>query len=136
MSGPAPEMIELAKLMMARAYAPYSRFAVGAVLRGANGKLYGGCNVENAAYPVGSCAEASAISAMIADGEQRIAEVLVMASGNEMVTPCGACRQRLNEFATDATLVHLWDPAGSFRKVKLADLLPLSFGPANLGKET
>jgi cytidine deaminase len=117
---------------MTRAYAPYSRFSVGAVLRGANGKLYGGCNVENAAYPVGCCAEASAISAMIADGERRIAEVLVMASGSEMVTPCGACRQRLNEFATDSTLVHLWDPAGIFRKVKLADLLPLSFGPSNL----
>ena len=134
MAGPAPEMIELAKLMMTRAYAPYSRFAVGAVLRGANGKLYGGCNVENAAYPVGCCAEASAISAMIADGEQRIAEVLVMASGNEMVTPCGACRQKLNEFATEDTVVHLADSAGKFRTMKLADLLPLSFGPSNLGK--
>ena len=134
MSGPAPEMIELAKLMMARAYAPYSRFSVGAAVRGANGTLYGGCNVENAAYPVGCCAEASAISAMVADGEQRIAEVLVMASSNELVTPCGACRQRLNEFATDETLVYLWDPLGFFRKVKLADLLPLSFGPSNLGK--
>ena len=136
MSGPAPELIELAKLMMTRAYAPYSRFAVGAALRGAGGKLYGGCNVENAAYPVGCCAEASAISAMIADGERHIAEVLVMASSNEMVTPCGACRQRLNEFATDDTLVYLWDSTGIYRKVKLADLLPLSFGPSNLGKET
>ena len=136
MSGPEPEMIELAKLMMTRAYAPYSRFAVGAALRGENGKFYGGCNVENAAYPVGCCAEASAISAMIADGERRIAEVLVMASSNELVTPCGACRQRLNEFATSDTLVYLWDPTGIFRKVKLADLLPLSFGPSNLGVET
>jgi cytidine deaminase len=132
MSGPAPEMIELAKSMMARAYAPYSGFAVGAVLRGENGKLYAGCNVENAAYPVGCCAEASAISAMIADGERRIAEVLVMASSSDLVTPCGACRQRLNEFATDGTLVYLWDPIGFFRKVKLKDLLPLSFGPSNL----
>jgi cytidine deaminase len=129
-------MIELAKQMIARAYAPYSRFSVGAALRGANGKLYAGCNVENAAYPVGCCAEASAISAMIADGEQCIAEVLVMASGNEMVTPCGACRQKLNEFATEDTVVHLADSAGKFRTMKLADLLPLSFGPSNLGKET
>ena len=134
MAGPAPEMIELAKRMMARAYAPYSRFSVGAVLRGANGKLYGGCNVENAAYPVGCCAEASAISAMIADGEQRIAEVLVMASGAKPVTPCGACRQKLNEFATEGTMVHLADSAGKFRTMKLSDLLPLSFGPSNLGK--
>ncbi|MGA7675878.1 MAG: cytidine deaminase [Rhizomicrobium sp.] len=133
MSGPSPEMIELAKLMITRAYAPYSRFSVGAVLRGENGKLYAGCNVENAAYPVGCCAEASAISAMIADGERRIAEILVMASGSELVTPCGACRQRLNEFATEDTLVYLWDSAGFFRRVKLADLLPLSFGPSNLG---
>jgi len=102
-------------------------------LRGENGKLYAGCNVENAAYPVGCCAEASAISAMIADGERRIAEILVMASGSELVTPCGACRQRLNEFATEDTLVYLWDSAGFFRRVKLADLLPLSFGPSNLG---
>jgi cytidine deaminase len=134
MSGPAPEMIELAKLMMTRAYAPYSGFAVGAVLRGGNGKLYAGCNVENAAYPVGCCAEASAISAMIADGEKRIAEVLVMGGGSELVTPCGACRQRLNEFATDDTLVYLWIPIGFFREVKLADLLPLSFGASTIGK--
>lgn len=129
----APEMVELAKLMMTRAYAPYSRFCVGAVLRGANGKLYGGCNVENAAYPVGCCAEASAISAMIADGERRIAEVLVMASGNELVTPCGACRQRLREFAGDDTPVHLCDPSGVRRTVRFGDLYPLSFGPSHLG---
>ena len=135
MSGPAPEMIELAKLTMTRAYAPYSRFSVGAVLRGENGKLYGGCNVENAAYPVGCCAEASAISAMIADGEQRIAEVLVMASGAKPVTPCGACRQRLREFATDDVAVHLCDQNGLRRTVKLGELLPLSFGPEHLGKK-
>jgi cytidine deaminase len=133
MSGPAPEMIELAKLMMTRAYAPYSRFSVGAVLRGANGKLYGGCNVENAAYPVGCCAEASAISAMVADGERRIAEVLVMASGSETVTPCGACRQRLREFAPDGAPVYLCDPSGLVRTVTLGELLPLSFGPSHLG---
>ena len=126
-------MIELAKLMMARAYAPYSRFSVGAVLRGVGGKLYAGCNVENAAYPVGCCAEASAISAMVADGERRIAEVLVMASGSELVMPCGACRQRLREFAPDDAAVYLCDTNGLRRTVTLGELLPLSFGPSNLG---
>jgi cytidine deaminase len=133
MSAPAPEMIELAKLMMARAYAPYSKFAVGAVLRGVNGKLYGGCNVENAAYPESNCAEASAISAMVADGERGIAEVLVMASSGEPVTPCGGCRQRLHEFAGDAVPVHLCDRNGLRRTVTLGELLPLSFGPAHPG---
>ena len=133
MSGPAPEMIELAKLMMTRAYAPYSRFSVGAVLRGENGKLYGGCNVENAAYPVGCCAEASAISAMVADGERRIAEVLVIGSGSELISPCGACRQRLREFADDAAPVHLCGE-GEARTLTLGELLPLSFGPRHLGK--
>ena len=77
------EMLGLARQMMERAYAPYSKFHVGAVVRGGNGKLYGGCNVENAAYPQGNCAETAAISAMVADGEQHIAEVVVMASGRE-----------------------------------------------------
>ena len=130
--GPSKDMTELAQLMMARAHAPYSGFAVGAVLRGANGKLYGGCNVENAAYPQSSCAEANAIGVMIADGEQRIAEVLVMAEGESLVTPCGGCRQRLREFAGDDVAVHLCDPKALRRTVTLGELLPLSFGPNHL----
>jgi len=118
--------------MMARAYAPYSEFRVGAVVRGKNGKLYGGCNVENAAYPVGNCAEASAISAMVADGETRIAEVLVMGPGPETISPCGSCRQRLREFAADDVPVHLCDPNGVRKTVTLGELLPMSFGPEHL----
>lgn len=132
MNGPAPEMIDLAKQMVARAYAPYSRYAVGAVVRGGNGKLYGGCNVENAAYPQGICAEASAISAMVADGETRITEVLVLGSGPEIITPCGGCRQRLREFAADDTPVHLCDPSGVRRTMTFGELYPMSFGPAHL----
>jgi cytidine deaminase len=105
---------------------------VGAVLRGANGKLYGGCNVENAAYPQSSCAEANAIGVMIADGEQHIAEILVMADGDGLVTPCGGCRQRLREFADDSVLIHLSDPKAVQRTVTLGELLPLSFGPNHL----
>jgi cytidine deaminase len=128
----AAEMLELARAAMARAYAPYSRFAVGAVVRGENGALYAGCNVENAAFPLGSCAEASAISALIMAGQRRIIEVLVLGKGPALVSPCGGCRQRLREFADDATPVHLCDPDGMRRTVTLGELLPLSFGPANL----
>ncbi|HEX2886682.1 cytidine deaminase [Vineibacter terrae] len=129
---PSDDMIALARQAMVRAHAPYSRFAVGAVLRGANGRLYAGCNVENAAYPEGWCAEASAIAAMVMDGERRIVEALVMGAGEALVTPCGGCRQRLREFATDTLPIHVCGPAGLRRTVTLGELLPLSFGPDNL----
>jgi len=125
-------MLALARKAMARAHAPYSRFQVGAVVRGANGKLYAGCNVENAAYPEGVCAETSAISAMVLDGESRILEVAVMGSGEALVTPCGGCRQRLREFAGPQTPVHICDPEGLRKTATLGELLPLSFGPENL----
>lgn len=125
-------MLDLARAAMDRAYAPYSNFPVGAVVRGANGKLYAGCNVENAAYPQGCCAEASAISAMVADGERRIVEVAVIGGGDALVTPCGGCRQRIREFADDATPIHICGPEGLRRTVTLGELLPLSFGPDNL----
>jgi cytidine deaminase len=126
------EMMALARAVMSRAYAPYSGFRVGAVLRGVNGKLYAGCNVENAAYPQGTCAEVAAIAAMVADGERRIAEVLVMGEGDSLVTPCGGCRQHLREFAADTVPVHLCDPAGVRRTATIGELLPLAFGPDHL----
>ena len=133
-SQPAPssDMFAMARTAMTRAYAPYSRFSVGAVVRGASGALYAGCNVENVAFPQGSCAEASAISALIMAGERRIIEVLVMGKGPALVSPCGGCRQRLREFALDVTPVYLCDPDGLRRTVSLGELLPLSFGPVNL----
>ncbi len=93
------DMIELARQARERAYAPYSKFAVGACLRAASGGLYAGCNVENAAYPQGWCAEASAIAAMVMAGERRILEVAVMGRGEALVAPCGGCRQKRREFA-------------------------------------
>ena len=129
---PSQEMIALARAAMDRAYAPYSRFAVGAVLRGSNGKLYAGCNVENAAYPLAVCAETAAIAAMVADAERRIVEALVIGTGETLMTPCGGCRQRLREFATDSLPIHLCGPAGLRRTVTLGELLPLPFGPDNL----
>jgi cytidine deaminase len=128
------EMLTLARTMRARAYAPYSKFQVAAVVRGANGKLYGGCNVENAAYPVGNCAEASAIAAMVGDGETRIVEALVMGPAGELCTPCGACRQRLREFGPPELPILLADPDGIKKTVTLGELLPMSFGPSHLGK--
>ena len=132
--GPSQDMIDLARTVMARAHAPYSNFHVGAVLRGANGKLYAGCNVENAAYPVGNCAEASAIAAMVGDGETRIVEALVMGPAGELCTPCGACRQRLREFGPPELPILLADPDGIKKTVTLGELLPMSFGPSHLGK--
>src|SRR3954467_12000521 len=125
-------MLDLARQVMARAHAPYSRFHVGAVLKTAAGKLYGGCNVENAAYPQGLCAEASAIGNMVAGGETVIREVLVMAQGDQLVTPCGGCRQRLREFAAEEIPVYVCGPEGLRRTVTLGELLPLSFGPDHL----
>lgn len=127
------DLIEAAVAAIAKAYAPYSSFPVGAAVRGASGRIYAGCNVENAAYPQGCCAEASAISAMVMGGETRIVEAAVAGKGEALVTPCGGCRQRLREFAADDLVVHICGPKGLRRTVTLGELLPLSFGPDNLG---
>ena len=126
------EMLALARRAMDQAHAPYSGFAVGAVVKGGNGRLYAGCNVENAAYPEGWCAEASAIAAMVVDGERRIVEIAVMGRGDALVTPCGGCRQRIREFAAADTPTHAFSPEGVRRTFTLAELLPASFGPENL----
>ncbi|GJD36039.1 cytidine deaminase [Methylobacterium aerolatum] len=116
-----------------RAYAPYSRFAVGAALRDEHGAIHAGCNVENAAYPVGTCAEAGAIAAMVAAGGRRITAILVCAEGAGPVTPCGACRQRIREFAGPDVPVHAAGPGGPVMRATLGELLPFSFGPETLG---
>ena len=126
------EMIAKAKAAQANAYAPYSKFRVGACIRTPSGRLFAGCNVENAAYPQGQCAEAGAIAAMAAAGESRIAEVVVIGDGDGLCTPCGGCRQRLNEFAPPSAPVHVCGPEGVRKTITLGELLPLSFGPKNL----
>jgi cytidine deaminase len=115
-----------------RAHAPYSNFKVGAAVRGESGRIYAGCNVENAAYPEGICAEASAIAAMILAGETRIMEILVVGVSDELVTPCGGCRQRIREFADPHTSIHIAAPDGVLETLTLEALLPFSFGPDNL----
>jgi cytidine deaminase len=129
------EMFMLAQRAMANAHAPYSNFQVGAVVRGASGTLYAGCNVENAAYPEGCCAETAAIAAMVTAGENRLTEAAVIGAGAELVTPCGGCRQRLHEFADEQTPVHVCGPDGLRRTFTLGELLPSSFGPGHVGRE-
>ncbi|KQO72783.1 cytidine deaminase [Methylobacterium sp. Leaf87] len=125
-------LFDAARVARARAYAPYSRFAVGAALRDADGRVHAGCNVENAAYPVGSCAEAGAIAAMVAEGGRAIRTLLVLGPGPGLVTPCGACRQRIREFATPGAVIHVADDDGIRARFTLGALLPDSFGPENL----
>ena len=126
------DLFALAKAAQQQAYAPYSAFRVGAAILTPSGRLFGGCNVENAAYPVGSCAEASAISAMVTAGERHIAAILVIGDGDALVTPCGGCRQRIREFAEPQTPIHIAGPNGPLTTFTLDELLPQSFGPDHL----
>jgi cytidine deaminase len=119
--------------MMIRAYAPYSKFHVGAAVRDEEGGIHGGCNVENAAYPQGLCAEAAAIAALVAAGKRRVLECAVIGPGPEVITPCGGCRQRLREFGPEDMKIHLCGPDGVHRTVTLGSLLPMSFGPQHFG---
>ncbi|HTV32435.1 MAG TPA: cytidine deaminase [Methylocella sp.] len=112
------------------AHAPYSGFAVGAALRTKSGAVFSGANVENAAYPNGTCAETAAIAAMVTAGERRIAELLVIGTGEALVTPCGACRQRIAEFAEKEAQIFIADLNGVRRIFTLGELLPEAFRPA------
>ncbi|MCB1883716.1 MAG: purine-nucleoside phosphorylase [Geminicoccaceae bacterium] len=129
------DLLEAAREARARAYAPYSGFRVGCALRLHSSAVVVGANVENAAYPIGQCAERGAIAAMIAAGERGIAEALVIGSGPEPCTPCGGCRQALREFASPALLVHCLDREGNGFAATLGDLLPHAFGPKDLGAD-
>ena len=122
------DLFEAARAAMERAHAPYSHFPVGAAIRSSNGTIHAGCNIENASYPEGWCAETSAIAHMVMAGERRIAEIAVVAERMDRITPCGGCRQRLKEFGSAATLVHLCDATGIVETVTLGDLLPRAFG--------
>ena len=122
------ELLEAARDVRARAYAPYSKFKVGAAVRSTTGAVYVGCNVENVAYPEGTCAEAGAIAAMIAAGDSAIAEVAVIADSPAPVPPCGGCRQKLAEFAEGDVKVVMATTAGKVLEATVADLLPGAFG--------
>ena len=127
-------LLEAATAVRERAYAPYSRFKVGAALRSTSGAIHVGCNVENVAYPEGTCAEAGAIAAMIAAGDARIAEVCVIADSPEPVPPCGGCRQKIAEFAAPDVIVTLCTTDGKSRSLTVADLLPGLFTAAHMAR--
>lgn len=125
----ADDLIAAARGAMERAYAPYSHYRVGVALRAPDGSIHVGANVENAAYPLGNCAEASAIGALIAAGRREIAEAAVIGDGEEPCVPCGGCRQRLRELMPLGATVHLLADKGAHATMTLEELLPRSFGP-------
>ena len=114
------------------AHAPYSHFAVGAAVSSASGRIYTGCNVENAAYPSGSCAEQGAIAAMVVAGERQIADIAILGDAPHPVMPCGACRQRILEFADTRTQIHAGNLAGLRHSLFMEELLPHGFGRDSL----
>ena len=126
-------LVDAARAARERAYAPYSRFKVGAALLDEQGRIHAGCNVENAAYPQGQCAEASAIAHLVLAGGTRIVAAAVVGVAPQPVTPCGGCRQRLREFAADDLPVWAADLQSVRGRYTLGGLLPVSFGPDHLG---
>jgi cytidine deaminase len=129
------QLVAAARAARERAYAPYSRFAVGAALLDDTGRIHAGCNVENAAYPQGLCAEAVALGHLVMAGGTRVMAVAVVGVAREPVTPCGGCRQKLREFAAADTPVWCADGDGVKARFTLGELLPASFGPAHLPRD-
>ena len=125
-------LLEAARAARGYAYAPYSKFSVGAALMDEQGRIHAGCNVENAAYPQGLCAEAVALGHLVLAGGQRIMAVAVVGQGTELVTPCGGCRQKIREFASDEVPVLVGDMVSQRARFTLGELLPASFGPGHL----
>ena len=124
--------IKATKEAMSKAYVPYSNYPVGALIVTNNGNTYSGCNVENASYPLGNCAEASAIASMILGGEKKIKTIYVMTKNDEGGIPCGGCRQRIREFSDENTQIMMCSPDGVQNRINLSELLPHSFGPEHL----
>ena len=128
------ELKDAARAVREKAYAPYSNFKVGAALRSEDGTIHVGCNVENVAYPEGTCAEAGAIAAMIASGASRIVEAYVVADSPDPVPPCGGCRQKLSEFAARDVPVTLATTDGAEFQTTVGDLLPGAFDAGHMDR--
>ena len=132
----SPEQLDqlaaAARAARERAYAPYSKFAVGAALLDETGRVHAGCNVENAAYPQGLCAEASALAHLVLAGGSKVLAVVVAGEAAQPVTPCGGCRQKLREFAADEAPIWSVDGQSIRERYTLGQLLPASFGPQHL----
>jgi cytidine deaminase len=127
------DLYDAAVAAMAFSHSPYSNFPVGAAIRADDGKVYSGANIENAAYPEGLCAEATAIAHMIMGGGRTIAEIAVIAGRMAKCPPCGGCRQKIAEFATPATRIYLCDEAGIQATLTMDALLPGAFDKSALG---
>jgi len=121
------DLLTAATKVREHAYAPYSNFKVGAAIRSKSGAIFTGCNVENVAYPEGTCAEAGAIAAMVAAGETEISEALVIADSPLPVSPCGGCRQKLAEFGSGEMRVTMTTLAGKTEVLTMNQLLPGAF---------
>jgi cytidine deaminase len=121
------ELFLKAQSVAQKAYAPYSHFKVGAAVQASSGAIYVGCNVENVSYPVGTCAEQAAIAAMVAGGDKQIETILIYADSQTLITPCGACRQRIAELAGASCVVLLANSQGIQKQYTIAELLPCSF---------
>lgn len=132
----APELVDrlltAAREAQSHAHAPYSRFHVGAAVLDEAGRIHAGCNVENASYPLGTCAETLALGTMVREGGREVRALLVLGDGDPLVTPCGGCRQRLREFAKPSTPVLVANREQVRAQFTLEELLPASFGPENL----
>jgi cytidine deaminase len=125
-------LLDTAKRVRENAYAPYSRFKVGAALRSTNDNVYVGVNAENVAYPEGTCAEAAAIAAMCAGGDYQVAELVVYSDSPTPITPCGGCRQKIAEFARPDVVVTMVTKGGMTASVTVADLLPGAFSMTHM----
>lgn len=121
------DLFEAAAIAMTKAYAPYSKFPVGASIRTIDGRVFAGANIEVASYPEGWCAETTALGHYIMGGGGKISEIAVVAERMAKVTPCGGCRQRLAEFSDPSTKLHLCDETGIVETVTMAEILPYGF---------
>lgn len=128
------DLLQAARAAKEHAYAPYSHFAVGAALRLADGRIVAGCNVENASYGLSCCAERTAVFSAVAQGARVFREILVLADTGRPVPPCGACRQVLAEFLPPEAPVWLVGRDGAHARKTVGELLPLAFGPKDLGE--
>lgn len=120
------KLLKQAQNAQQQAYAPYSKFHVGAAILDNNNLIHAGCNVENAAYPQGVCAEGSAISAMVLGGGKKIKKILLISSGEQLVSPCGGCRQKIKEFSDEDTEIIIYHDK-QMTTFHMDDLLPHSF---------
>ena len=127
MSDHQEELLAAAKEARGRAYAPFSKFHVGAAVLASDGRIFSGCNVENSSFGLTCCAERNAVFAMVAAGAREIREVLIIGETDDFLPPCGACRQVIAEFAPPSAVVHMCDRAGAGRSITVAELVPFIF---------